>query len=97
MDGEEQCLSHLRGYLRDWVGHFRDGPEDGDVRAVADYLATLLKDQLELVFVTLKYLERLVARTRVQKWFSAFNVILSTIQAHVLLHFGGRTSIQPII
>lgn len=96
IDDEVQFLSDLRGYLNDWVGHFCGGPKDGDVQVVADYLAVLLKENLELVVVILKYLQRLVAKARVQDWCSAFNVILSRIQTRVLLHFGGRVPLEPI-
>ena len=96
VDDEMQFLSYLRGYLRDWVGHFPGGPEDGDVQAIADYMAMLLKENLELVVIALKYLQRLTVGAHVEDWCSAFNIILSRVQARVLLHFGGSVQIQPI-
>ena len=93
---ESAFLSEHRAYLKGWVTHFLDGPDDSDLQKVTVYLTDLARRNLEVIYVLLKYFRRLVLNLDPCRWYSVFNFLLQKLQAEIRHQYGGMISVREI-
>ena len=97
IDDEVQYVKRLHHYISDWITNSLDGPIDSDVQMFAEFLLSLLRNNLELVSVTLKYIRSTILQLQLSKWYNSFDLLLSSIQDKVRVVYSGKLLIDCIV
>lgn len=96
IDNEEEFIKEFRKYIREWIAHSRDGPNEPDALKFTDFLILFTETNLELTQVMLRFLRRLVAQLKSIEWAVYFNSLLVKVQDVTKQCFGGTLKITEL-
>lgn len=96
LDGKRQ-LEELRPMLQSWIGQC-DSPTDVDLTAVTEFLQRLIcqDDDLELAYVILRCLTRLVRDKDTIGWRVAFDRLTLAVQTEMVETTGSRLYMEAV-
>lgn len=80
IDDEDEFVCRLYRYISDWITNSLEGPDDDDIEIFTHFLLKLLKCNLEVVSLALKYIRSTILKLQLPKWYASFDKLLFNMQ-----------------
>ena len=98
IDDEKKYLTAWKQYVCDWHTSFPEGPDEGDVSNVSNYLCKLARTNLEMTELCLKSFRRLIMMKCSDEdtcWRVSYDAVLQPVQERVRENYNGSLNIKP--